>query len=60
MRNLNYGLFVAPLVLFLAFAAVINGKGKLLRRCGSCRNFITSNMAQSYGTEKHIGFVGIR
>lgn len=39
---------------------LMNGKGKLLRRCGSCRNFITSNMEQSYGTEKHIGFVGNR
>lgn len=39
---------------------LMNGKGKLLRRCTSCGNFISSDMEQSYGTEKHIGFVGNR
>jgi hypothetical protein len=39
---------------------LLTGKGRLLRRCPSCGNFINADTNQSYGTEKHIGIVGHR
>jgi hypothetical protein len=39
---------------------LLTGKGRLLRRCPSCGNFINADTSQSYGTEKHVGIVGHR
>lgn len=39
---------------------LLNGKGRLLRKCPNCGNFINSDEEHAYGTERHIGFVGNR
>lgn len=39
---------------------LFNGKGKLLRKCTSCGNYIKSDADKTFGTEKHIGIVGHR
>lgn len=39
---------------------LFNGKGKLMRKCASCGNYINADTEQTFGTEKHIGVVGPR
>ena len=39
---------------------LFNGKGKLLRKCSSCGNFMKADAEKTFGTEKHIGIVGHR
>lgn len=39
---------------------LFNGKGKLLRKCTSCGNFMKADADKTFGTEKHIGIVGHR
>lgn len=37
---------------------LFNGKGKLLRKCSSCGNFMKADANKTFGTEIHIGIVG--
>lgn len=39
---------------------LLNGKGKLLRRCKDCGAFMKADAEKTFGTEKHIGIVGHR
>lgn len=57
-----YGVFtqIEPITHTVMPTLLIGGKGRLLRRCSHCQSFIQSGMNLSFGTEKHIGFVGPR
>lgn len=37
---------------------LFNGKGKLLRKCSNCGNFIKADAKKTFGTEIHMGIVG--
>lgn len=39
---------------------LLNGRGKITRRCKKCNSYIKSNAENSFGTEIHIGIVGHR
>jgi hypothetical protein len=39
---------------------LINGKGRLIRRCKNCNSFINADTEKTFGTEIHIGIVGHR
>lgn len=58
----TYGVFTqrSPVTGQLIPTMLLNGKGKLQRKCPHCGTIINADTKRTFGTDVHIGFVGPR
>lgn len=58
----TYGVFshISPYTGEKIPTMLLNGKGKLTRKCPKCGTIIQADAKQTFGTDVHIGFVGPR
>lgn len=58
----TYGVFTqrSPVTGKLIPTMLMNGKGKLIRKCPHCGTIINADTKRTFGTDIHIGFVGPR
>lgn len=57
-----YGVFhhESPVTKEYVPTMLLNGRGKITRRCRKCNSYISADVDETFGTEIHIGIVGHR